>query len=59
MTDEQLDEIDRELDREIENVLLEHFAYVDLGNSAIPEAIHNAKEDIIKMVEDIMEKIRG
>lgn len=55
MTDEQLDEIDRK----VEDVLLEYFSYLDLGNPAIPEAIHNAKEDIIKMVEDIMEKIRG
>lgn len=54
MTDEQLDEIDRK----VEAVLLDCFSYLDLGNPDIPEAIHNAKKDIIKMVEDIMEKLR-
>lgn len=50
MTDEQLDE----LDRQIETVLLNHFSYLDLGNPDIPEAIHSCKEDLKDIVETML-----
>lgn len=50
MTDEQLDE----LDRQIETVLLNHLSYLDLGNPAIPEIIHSLKEDIKEVMETIL-----
>ena len=54
MTEDQLDE----LDKEIEIVLLNHLYYLDLGNPAIPEVIHSAKEDIKEVVEDFIERLR-
>lgn len=54
MTDEQLDEIDRK----VELVLLDCFAYLDLGNPAIPEAIHNCKNDLIEIIDSFMEKTK-
>lgn len=50
MTDEQLDE----LDRQIETVLLNHLSYLDLGNPVIPEIIHSIKEDIKEVMETIL-----
>lgn len=54
MTEDQLDE----LDRSIEAVLLNHLYYLDLGNPAIPEVIHSAKEDIKEVVEDFIDRLR-
>lgn len=50
MTEEQLDE----LDRQIEAVLINHLSYLDLGNPLIPEIIHSAKEDIKEVMETIL-----
>jgi len=56
MTDDQLDE----LDRQIEAVLLNHLYYLDIGNPVIPEVIHSAKEDIKDVVDMFVEKyIKG
>jgi len=52
MTDDQLDE----LDRQIEAVLLNHLYYLDIGNPVIPEVIHSAKEDIKDVVDSFVEK---
>lgn len=56
MTDEQLDE----LDRQIEAVLIDHLSYLDLGNPVIPQVIHSAKEDIKEVVDSFVDKyIKG